>query len=51
VQHEGTNGIAMEGMINDNSKGSNRIPLMQHEGTNGIPMEGVITSKDPMEYH
>ena len=35
---------------NDNSKGSNGIPLVQHEETNGRAMEGMITVKDPMKY-
>ena len=30
---------------NDNSKGSNGIPLVQHEGTNGRAMEGIKEKK------
>ena len=49
MQHEGANGMTMEGMIT--SRGSNRIPLMQHEGTTGMPMQGMIAAKDPMIHH
>jgi hypothetical protein len=62
LQHEGSNGIAMDGMINiningshqwntngrnDNSQGSNERPLVQHESVR-ILIEGMTTTKAPM---